>query len=76
MGTHETAVDEYVKTLNKFSNSHPIIVGLQEMARQLDKKFMTSLAAQLQLTLRYIESVENEDNGEEEEEDTLLSPNR
>lgn len=76
MGEHETAVDDYVKTLTKFGESHPIIVGLKIMAQNLDKKFQTSLAAQVQLTLRYIEAEEHSNNEREDGEDDLLTPNR
>jgi len=75
-GKHESSVIEYMKTYDLLSKDHPVIVGLLEMARGLDTEFMTTLAAQFQLTMRWLEAQKTINQGDAEDDDELLTANR
>lgn len=75
MGEHETAVDEYLSTYTKLSKTHPVLVGLRVMARELDSNFRTTLAQSYQMTMRYLEKLENAE-GDEDGDLDLFKPLR
>lgn len=71
--TFVSTVDAYLKTTDWIGDSDPVAFGLRQAAAQLDKAWTTSLYAEYNKTIRYIESLKPEEVTVEKV-DPLLAP--
>lgn len=66
-------IDNYLKQADWIGESHPVAFGLRQAALELDAKWTTSLYAEYNKTIRYVESLRPVEI-EETQTDPLLAP--